>query len=137
MSYVNPLHPPILPSQISTYSTLEGAVGTVESLPPARYPLPQPSYIPTSKWARAMGKSVPLHAPIAFDYIGYNGQGVQLRELFARSDAAITTIIQDARDAVLPLTERERISFRIIVRIPCFPARADNDKRLVAGIRTC
>ncbi|KAG6877018.1 hypothetical protein C0993_011011 [Termitomyces sp. T159_Od127] len=114
MSYVNPLHPQVDPSQISHYSTLEGAIVTTTPLSPTRHTLPQQSFIPNSKWTRAMGQNVRLHPAIHFDYIGYNGQGVQMRELFARSNAAIAAMIKGARDEVLSHVERERISFRII-----------------------
>ncbi|KAG6894897.1 hypothetical protein C0992_004055 [Termitomyces sp. T32_za158] len=114
MSYVNPLHPLVHPSQISHYSTLEGAVNITRSLPRTRHPLPQQLYIPNSKWARAMGKNNCLHPAIQFDHIGYDGQGVQMREFLARSEASIGAMIQGARDAVLSHVERGRISFRIM-----------------------
>ncbi|KAG6873080.1 hypothetical protein C0995_003124 [Termitomyces sp. Mi166 len=61
-----------------------------------------------------MGQNVRRHAPIQFDHIGYNGQGMQMRELSARSEAAIAAMIQGAEDPVLAHTGRERITFRII-----------------------
>lgn len=121
MSYINPLHPPVPPSQISPYSTLEGAIGIPKPLSPGRHPLPQQPYIPASKWTRAMGRNVHLHAAIQFDHIGYDGQGVRMCELLARCNVTIATFMQGARDAVLSYTDRDRISFRIIVRFP-FPA---------------
>ncbi|KAG6897500.1 hypothetical protein C0992_000930 [Termitomyces sp. T32_za158] len=115
MSYSNPLHPPVRSSNISQYSSLEGAAGITRFLSPTRHRLPQQSYKPSSKWDQAMGQSVRLHAAIQFDHIGYTGQGIQMRELSARSDAAIAAMMQGAGDAVLYHTGRERITFRIVV----------------------
>ncbi|KAG5728887.1 hypothetical protein E4T56_gene5619 [Termitomyces sp. T112] len=114
MSYTNPLHPPVHSSQISRYTSLEGAVGSSKFLSPTRRRLPQPSYTPASKWDLAMGQNARRHAAIQFDYVGYNGQGVQMRELSARSDAAIASMIQGAGDPVLAHAGRERVTFRII-----------------------
>ncbi|KAG6878802.1 hypothetical protein C0992_007646 [Termitomyces sp. T32_za158] len=114
MSYANPLHPPVRSSQVSQYTTLEGAAGFTRFLSPTRYRLPQQSYKPSSKWDQTMGQNVRRHAAIQFDHIGYNGQGVQMRELSARSDAAIAAMIQGAGDAVLSHTGCERITFRIV-----------------------
>ncbi|KAG6830418.1 hypothetical protein H0H87_008166 [Tephrocybe sp. NHM501043] len=115
MGYVNPLHPQIRSSQLSTYTSLGSATGpSTAFLSPTRRRLPQQPFTPTSKWDLSMGKSVRLHSAIQFDYNGYVNQGVQMRELVARSSTALASMIQGAGDLVLAHTGRERIMFRII-----------------------
>ncbi|KAG6826641.1 hypothetical protein H0H93_016340, partial [Arthromyces matolae] len=114
MSYMNPLHPPVRSSQVSQYSSLGGASGHTTFLSPTRRRMPQQPYKPNSKWDQAMGQNTRLHAAIQFDHIGYNGQGVQMRELAARSISALGSIIQGANDPVLAHTGRERVMFRIV-----------------------
>ncbi|KAG5730979.1 hypothetical protein E4T56_gene4013 [Termitomyces sp. T112] len=120
MIYSNPLHPPVDPANYSRYSSLEGALDLPPSQPtstflsPTRRRLPQPSYIPVSKWKAAMGRLNQLHNPITFDYIGYSKQGVPMQELMARGTTALASMIQGANDAVFAHTGLIRIAFRII-----------------------
>jgi hypothetical protein len=55
MSYVNPLHYPVNPTQFSSYSSLIGATPNSQSssqfISPSRRRLPQQPYTPTSKCA--------------------------------------------------------------------------------------
>ncbi|KAG6806392.1 hypothetical protein H0H93_003081, partial [Arthromyces matolae] len=63
----------------------------------------------------AMGQSTRLHAAIQFDHIGYNGQGIQMRELSARSICALRSMLHGANDPVLAhIGGRQRITLRIL-----------------------
>ncbi|KAG6908355.1 hypothetical protein DXG01_005173 [Tephrocybe rancida] len=114
MAYVNPLHPPVRSSQRSHYSSLGDAAGATVFLSSSRRRLPLVPFTPSSKWDLAMGQHTRLHGAIQFNHIGYNSQGVQMRELSARSTGGLGNIIAGANDLVLAHTGRERIMLRII-----------------------
>ncbi|KAG6916458.1 hypothetical protein DXG01_006725 [Tephrocybe rancida] len=108
MSYHNPLHPPVRTAYQSQFSALSGAVQPA-FLSPMRRRVPQQLYTPKSR-----SLSGRAHSPISFDHPGYSKQGIQMRELTARSVAALASIIQGAGDAVLAHTGLPRITLRIL-----------------------
>ncbi|KAG5640733.1 hypothetical protein DXG03_007371 [Asterophora parasitica] len=110
MSYVNPLHAPVSSAQYSPFSFLGDAVAVQPSATqssgssftsPFRRRLPQPPYMPNSKWRGATGHTNQVHSAIAFDYTRYAKQGVPMRELSTRSATALAQMIGGAGDAVL------------------------------------
>lgn len=120
MSYVNPLHYPVNPTQFSSYSSLNGATPqsqTSQFISPFRRRLPQQPYTPASKWRNATGRTNTVHAAISFDYKGYKRQGVPMRELSARSTHGIGQMIENPEDTVLADTGLQRITFRILVSL--------------------
>ncbi|KAK1220696.1 hypothetical protein PQX77_016522 [Marasmius sp. AFHP31] len=100
--YINPLHTPVHPSHISSFSSL----GSAMTPPPSskshasRRHVPQTSYAPSSKWKNQTGRVQPLCASISFDFIGITHQGMPLRELCARGPYALQQMMQGANDAV-------------------------------------
>ncbi|KAJ8087107.1 hypothetical protein PM082_005935 [Marasmius tenuissimus] len=100
--YINPLHTPVHPSHISSFSSL----GSAMTPPPSskshssRRHVPQTSYAPSSKWKNQTGRVQPLCGSISFDFIGIPHQGMPLRELCARGPYALQQMMQGANDAV-------------------------------------
>jgi hypothetical protein len=127
MSYINPLHAPVAPTNRSAYSSLGGAVHGAPTpsrfLSPFRRRLPQAPYTPSSKWKLATGRLNQLHNTVTFDYLGYTKQGVPMRELSTRGAHALASMIQGANDAVLSHTGLTRITIRILVRPSCIYIR--------------
>ncbi|KAL0567478.1 hypothetical protein V5O48_014513 [Marasmius crinis-equi] len=121
MYYQNPLHAPVQPSQVSSYSSLGGAVTYqqptasafgVNSSSVTRQRVPQTHYAPTGKWKQETGRVQPLNNPIDFDYIGIPKQGMPLRELCARGPHAINQMMQGANDQIM-FPSGSKITFHI------------------------
>ncbi|KAF5385125.1 hypothetical protein D9615_000893 [Tricholomella constricta] len=118
MSYTNPLHPPVYPTQRSGYSALgdalKGHPETSQFLSPSRRRLPQAAWAPSAKWKLMTGRTNQIHGAITFDYIGYAKQGVPMRELSTRSTHALASMITGANDQVLAHTGLTKITLRIL-----------------------
>jgi len=114
--YVNPIHGRVLPGQQSGYSSLGGAMpaGGQPSLRRG-FRLPQPAYVPKSKWHSATGR--PNHPEIQFRMRGTAADPVPMRDLSARSVPGIFGMINGGEDKVLQASGLTRITFRILVRI--------------------
>ena len=113
--YVNPIHGRVLPGQQSGYSALGGAMpaGGQASLRRG-FRLPQPAYVPKSKWHSATGR--PNHPEIRFTMKGTAADPVPMRDLSARSVPGIFGMINAGEDRVLQASGLTRITFRILVR---------------------
>ncbi|RDB28050.1 hypothetical protein Hypma_002198 [Hypsizygus marmoreus] len=118
MAYVNPLHAPVSSSHRSGYSSIGGAVHNAPEpskfLSPFRRHLPQATYTPISKWRTSTGRTNTLHNTVTFDFLGYNKQGVPMRELSTRGSHALAAMIHGANDLVLAHTRLTRITLVII-----------------------
>lgn len=111
--YHNPIHSPIFPSQISSYSSLSGALAP----PPSQFISTRRRRVPQSTCKTSNG---PICGPIGFDYIGQAGQGVSLADFSARSQNAISQMVAGANDQVLSQTGIGKIHLRIMVSLPYF-----------------
>jgi len=113
--YVNPIHGRVLPGQQSGYSSLGGAMpaGGQASLRRG-FRLPQPAYVPKSKWHSATGRT--NHPEIRFTMKGTAADPVPMRDLSARSVPGIFGMINAGEDRVLQASGLTRITFRILVR---------------------
>lgn len=76
--------------------------------------LPQPAYVPKSKWHSATGR--PNHPEIQFRMKGTAADPVPMRDLSARSVPGIFGMINGGEDKVLQASGLTRITFRILVR---------------------
>lgn len=92
--YHNPIHAPVFPSQLSSYSTLSGALVP----PPSRFNSQRRKRVPQTLCKTSSG---PMCAPIGFDYLGQAGQGVSLADFSTRSQNALAKMITGANDLVL------------------------------------
>ncbi|KAJ3573842.1 hypothetical protein NP233_g2162 [Leucocoprinus birnbaumii] len=92
--YHNAIHPPVFPSQLSSYSTLSGALIP----PPSRFTSSRRRRVPQ---ALCKASSAPICPPITFDYIGQSGQGVSVADFSARSQNALVQMVTGANDLVL------------------------------------
>ncbi|KAF9442248.1 hypothetical protein P691DRAFT_739131 [Macrolepiota fuliginosa MF-IS2] len=92
--YHNPIHAPVFPSQVSSYSTLSGALAS----PPCRFNSQRRRRVPQAVCKTHSG---PMCAPITFDYIGQVGQGVSLADFSARSQNLLGQMVTGANDLVL------------------------------------
>ncbi|KAF8967502.1 hypothetical protein BDZ97DRAFT_1755928 [Flammula alnicola] len=95
MSYVNPLHGHLQPTQKSGYSAIGGAVPP-PGAQPTRYRLNQPIYSPSSKFHAAMGRAG--FPDIKFDWTGYNGSGCSVVTLSARSVSGLIDAMKGGAD---------------------------------------
>ncbi|KAF5361855.1 hypothetical protein D9756_002050 [Leucocoprinus leucothites] len=91
------LHLPVFPSQLSTYSTLAGAL-TLEA--PRQFTNPRRRRVPQYKTKSLPGHD-PLCPPILFDYISAQGQGVPIHDFIVLSTNALAQDISGAHDQVL------------------------------------
>ncbi|KAF9450690.1 hypothetical protein P691DRAFT_664746 [Macrolepiota fuliginosa MF-IS2] len=105
--YHNPIHAPIFPSQISSYSSLSGALAP----PPSQFASSRRRRVPQNVCKTNSG---PICGPIGFDYIGQGGQGVSLADFSARSQNAISQMVAGANDQVLAGTGTSKINLRIM-----------------------
>lgn len=106
--YHNSIHSPVFPSQISSYSSLSGALAP----PPPQFTSPRRRRVPQSVCNASSG---PICGPIGFDYIGQAGQGVSVADFSARSQNAISQMVAGANDQVLAGTGIGKINLRIMV----------------------
>ncbi|KAF5362299.1 hypothetical protein D9756_002046 [Leucocoprinus leucothites] len=105
--YHNAIHSPVFPSQISSYSSLSGAL----TPPRAQFSSSRRRRVPQNVCQTASG---PICPPIGFDYIGQAGQGVSLADFSARSQNAISQLVAGANDQVLAGTGINKIKLRIM-----------------------
>ena len=77
--------------------------------------LPQPAYVPKSKWHSATGR--PNHPEIQFRMRSTAADPVPMRDLSARSVPGIFGMINGGEDKVLQASGLTRITFRILVCI--------------------
>ena len=101
------------PSQISSYSTLSGAL--TESTPfqsPYRRWLPQTAYVPVCKFRSTTGSAGGVHSAVSFDYIGAKGQGVSMRD--ARNMATLGQL-KGSNDFVMAGVKSPKVTLRIMV----------------------
>ncbi|KAF5362296.1 hypothetical protein D9756_002043 [Leucocoprinus leucothites] len=105
--YHNAIHSPVFPSQISSYSSLSGAL----TPPPAQFNSSRRRRVPQNVCQTSGG---PACGPIGFDYIGQAGQGVSLADFSARSQNAISQLVAGANDQVLAGTGISKLHLRIM-----------------------
>ncbi|EKM81476.1 hypothetical protein AGABI1DRAFT_105053 [Agaricus bisporus var. burnettii JB137-S8] len=105
--YHNSIHSPIFPSQVSSYSSLSGALAP----PPSQFTSSRRRRVPQSTCKTSSG---PICGPIGFDYIGQAGQGVSLADFSARSQNAICQMVTDANDQALSGMAISKINLRIM-----------------------
>ncbi|KAF5377773.1 hypothetical protein D9757_008112 [Collybiopsis confluens] len=90
MSYSNPLHPPVHASKQSVYSSLSTSGATSSSSASSNSRRRRVPFISSSKFPSS---SQPLHFPITFDYQGYPGAGIPMREIYARGELALAQMM--------------------------------------------
>ncbi|KXN90328.1 hypothetical protein AN958_04361 [Leucoagaricus sp. SymC.cos] len=97
------LHLPVFPSQLSTYSSLAGAL-TIELSP--RFLNPRRQRVPQQKCKAPPGQG-PLFPPILFDHLASRGQGVPIYNFIVLSTSTLEREVSGAHDEVLAdLTSR-------------------------------
>ncbi|KAG6809861.1 hypothetical protein H0H92_014389 [Tricholoma furcatifolium] len=89
----NDLHPVIQPWQLSTYSSLEGAVDPARILYKVRRRLPQIKSDPDNK-------DTALYKSVNFDYRGKYGEGVKMIDLIEGTPNDLENIIEGAGEQV-------------------------------------
>jgi len=108
--YHSLVHTYVHPSQLSTYSSLAGALTpatvTCQFLSSTRKRVPQTA---------CKGTSDPAFFPIGFDYFSQARQGVALRDFAIRSQSALTQLVSGANEHVLAGLELRKIDLRIMV----------------------
>jgi len=106
------IHTFVHPSQLSTYSSLEGALtpvtATSQFLSPTRKRVPQ---------IACKGISDPLFFPIGFDYLSQARQGVALRDFSIRSQSALTQLVSGVNEHILAGLSIRKIDLRIRVTV--------------------
>ncbi|KXN90320.1 hypothetical protein AN958_04353 [Leucoagaricus sp. SymC.cos] len=105
--YHNSIHAPVFPSQMSSYSSLSGALIPL----PSQFGSPRRRRVPQNVCQTSSG---PVCGPIGFDYIGHAGQGVSLADFSARSQNAIAQLVAGANDQVLAGLGISKIHLRIM-----------------------
>lgn len=117
--YRSPLHPPLFPSQISSYSSLTGAL-TIK--PTKRFDNPRRRRVPQYK-SRVPAGGVPLCPPILFDYFKAHGQGVPANDFIVLSANALAREVSGANDQTLTGLDIDHLNLRIMVslqlHLPC------------------
>lgn len=115
MAYANPIHYPIHPEQVSSFSTL-GLSGI--QCPPAgdnRLHVPILEWTPSSKWKSVMGRNSSGRA-ISFNVSGAPvGYGAPIGDLTAYSNNMLSQIIKNGNDVVFSGAAERRIILRICV----------------------
>jgi hypothetical protein len=106
--YHNAIHCPVFPSQLSSYSTLSGALIP----PPPRFTSVRRKRVPQTLCKTNSG---PICPPISFDYIGQAGQGVSIADFNTRSQNALMQMITGANDLVLANTDVKTVCLHIMV----------------------
>lgn len=97
--YPSCLHPPLFSSQISSYSSLAGALKT-ESPRTLDFNNPRRRRIPQYKGGASCGHAT-LSPPILFDHFGALGQGVRVQHFIILSTNALLKEIGGAEDQIL------------------------------------
>ncbi len=116
--YHNPIHVPVFPSQLSSYSTLSEALAQT-----SRFTSQRRKRVPQAICKTRTG---PTYAPISFDYIGQVGQGVSLADFSARSQNALAQMVTGANDLVLANTNIKSMKLHVMVRT-AIAIREDNN----------
>ncbi|KXN90318.1 hypothetical protein AN958_04351 [Leucoagaricus sp. SymC.cos] len=107
--YTTPVHDLIHPSQLSTYSSLAGAL--TPAPPPSQFTSPNRERVPQIACKRI---STPIFSPIAFDYFSQARQGVALRDFSVKSQGAVNQIVAGANEPVLANTGLQKIDLRVM-----------------------
>ncbi len=104
------IHTLIHPSQISTYSSLAGAL--TPAPPPSQFTSPSRHRVPQRACKNV---DAPAFSPISFDYFSQARQGVALRGCVVKSKHAINQLISCANEPVLATAGIQKIDLRIMV----------------------
>ncbi|KAF7770242.1 hypothetical protein Agabi119p4_6216 [Agaricus bisporus var. burnettii] len=102
-------HTGLHPSQISTYSSLAGALTPVS--PPSLFTSPSRRRVPQTACKKV---SNPAFEPIAFDYFEQARQGVALRDFTVKSQTGINQILSGANEPVLATAGIHKLDLRIM-----------------------
>ncbi|XP_006461571.1 hypothetical protein AGABI2DRAFT_118446 [Agaricus bisporus var. bisporus H97] len=105
--YHSSIHRPVFPSQVSSYSSLSGAL----TPPPSQFISSRRQRVPQSASKISTG---PICGPIDFDYIGQAGQGVSMADFSVRSQNAISQMVAGANEQILAGTGVVMIKLRIM-----------------------
>lgn len=108
-------HTGLHPSQISTYSSLAGALTPVS--PPTLFTSPSRRRVPQTACKKV---SSPAFEPIAFDYFEQARQGVALRDFTVKSQTGINQILSGANEPVLATAGIHKLDLRIMVSLRYF-----------------
>lgn len=112
--YRSSLHPPVFPSQISSYSSLAGALS---ANPTRQFINPRRRRVPQYK-SKVPPRSRDLHhPPILFDHFEARGQGVPVHDFIALSTNALAREVTGAHDQILASLNSRQLTLRILVRI--------------------
>jgi hypothetical protein len=109
-------HTGLHPSQISTYSSLAGALTPVT--PPSQFSSPSRRRVPQAACKKITN---PVFEPISFDYFEQSRQGVALREFTVKSQTGINQILSGANDPVLATAGLHKMDLRIMVSLSIVP----------------
>lgn len=108
--YTGGIHTLIHPSQISTYSSLTGAL--TPTPPPSQFTSPSRHRVP-QRACKNMG--APVFPPISFDYFSQARQGIALRDFSVKSQNALNQLFAGANEPVLATAGIQKIDLRIMV----------------------
>jgi len=110
--YHNLVHTYVHPSQLSTYSSLAGALTPATAA--RQFSSSTRKRVPQTA---CKGISDPVFIPIGFDYFSQARQGVALRDFAIRSQSALTQLVSGANEHVLAELEIRKIDLRIMVTV--------------------
>jgi len=107
--YSGSVHTLVHPSQISTYSSLAGAL--TPAPPPSQFTSPSRRRVPQNACKNV---DAPAFLPISFDYFSQARQGIALRDFSVKSQNALSQLIAGANEPVLSNTGIHKMDLRIM-----------------------
>lgn len=122
--YHSSIHRPVFPSQVSSYSSLSGAL----TPPPSQFISSRRQRVPQSASKISTG---PICGPIDFDYIGQAGQGVSMADFSVRSQNAISQMVAGANEQILAGTGVVMIKLRIMVSVQVLSISQTRNRKLI------
>lgn len=110
--YSTSFHTLVHPSQISTYSSLAGAL--TPAPPPSQFTSPTRRRVPQTACKNV---TEPAFEPIAFDYFQQARQGIALRDFTVKSQTGISQLLSGANEPVLAHAGIHKMDLRIMVSL--------------------
>ncbi|KAJ3573845.1 hypothetical protein NP233_g2165 [Leucocoprinus birnbaumii] len=107
--YSTSVHTLVHPSQLSSYSSLAGAL--TPATPTSQFISSSRERVPQSVCKNV---SEPVFLPISFDYFSQARQGVALRDFTVKSQSALNNLLSGANEPVLINTGIHKIDLRIM-----------------------
>ncbi|EAU88699.1 hypothetical protein CC1G_01072 [Coprinopsis cinerea okayama7 len=112
------IHPRIQPRQVSTYSSLSGALRCSNRLPNTQYRIPQDIYWPQLPHEIDLAQRRPIRAHINFDYVGSQGKGIPVMDLVNTNIRTLSQLMARGEDMVFARGTRDDRGIRFMIRWP-------------------